>query len=122
MWNALPTETEPLPLSGQCLLLKLRSLKPTLNKSKVRAPLMALVTVSPVSYFLRAALAQSGASVGSLASPFISSLQKNDIPGEAGESTQGQGHTGVTLSLSFRGLGDNAKEVIMQRLIFKERR
>ena len=47
--EGVPTGTEPMPLSGQRLLLKSPSLKVTLNKSKVRVSLMALETISSLS-------------------------------------------------------------------------
>ena len=56
--EGVPTGTEPMPLSGQCLLLKSPSLKLILNKSKVRVSLMASETISPVTCFWRAGLAQ----------------------------------------------------------------
>lgn len=94
-----------LPLSWKYFPLKLQSLKSTLNKYKVRAPLMALVTIFPVTCFLRAALAQRCASVGNPASASLKSSpckkKKKGVTAEAEGNTNREGHVGVTLSFTF---------------------
>lgn len=113
-----------LPLSWKYFPLKLQSLKSTLNKYKVRAPLMALVTIFPVTCFLRAALAQRCASVGNPASASLKSSpckKKKKVSLQRLKETQIGRARWVSLSpLRFCGLSDNAKEVVVHRLIFTE--
>lgn len=47
--------------------------------------------------------------------------EENDVTGEVGGNTDGQGEW-VSLPHIFCGLSDNAKEVIVQRPVFSDRR